>query len=83
MLKNRTYKLIICRNISDLWDCTKFNADFYYKVHLYIPDEYRPYDTNSIVKKQKTREIVALLDKIGKFPVEVNPDGIKIIAYKP
>ena len=49
---------------------------------IYIPNEYKPIENVGIIKKQNTKQILLVLENIGKFPIEILESGIKIVAYK-
>jgi hypothetical protein len=49
---------------------------------VYVPNVFRPTPSVGYEKRQDTGALVAALEKVGRFPVEVSPDGITIVGYR-
>ncbi|QMV61856.1 DUF6678 family protein [Pseudomonas berkeleyensis] len=49
---------------------------------VFIPHAFKPRAGVAYEKKQDTATVVAVLEKIGQFPIEVSPEGITIRGYR-
>ena len=49
---------------------------------VFIPHVFKPMAGVGYEKKQDTAAVVAALEKVGQFPVEVSPEGVIIRGYR-
>lgn len=49
---------------------------------VFIPHAFKPKASVGYEKKQDTAAVLAALEKVGQFPVEVSPEGVTIRGYR-